>query len=35
VAGMEQLEPAQEPRLAMTGTGGYFARFGQWIKESF
>ena len=35
VAEMEQLEPAQEPRLAMTGTGGYFARVGQWIKESF
>ncbi len=35
VAGMEQFDAAPVRRLAMTGTGGYFARIGQWIKDSF
>jgi len=35
VAEMEQLDARGEPRLAMTGTGGYFARVGQWFRESF
>ena len=35
VAEMEQLDMRGGPRLAMTGTGGYFARVGQWLRESF
>ena len=35
VAEREQLDADGEPKLAMTGTGGYFARVGQWIRESF
>lgn len=34
VAGEEQIEETQET-FAMTGTGGYFARVGNWIRESF
>ena len=32
---MEQIDGAAEAHLAMTGTGGYLARVGQWIRESF
>jgi len=35
VAEMEQLDRHHRSHLAMTGTGGYFARVGQWIRESF
>ena len=36
VAEMEQLDRhGRSHHLAMTGTGGYFARVGQWIRESF
>ncbi|CAN5209672.1 cell division protein FtsA [soil metagenome] len=35
VAEMEQMDEGRAPALAMTGTGGYFARVGQWIRESF
>lgn len=35
VAEMEQIDDGNETPLAMTGTGGYFARVGQWFKESF
>ncbi|MEX0851800.1 MAG: cell division protein FtsA [Bauldia sp.] len=35
VAGIEQMESARMAPLALTGTGGYFARVGQWIRESF
>jgi cell division protein FtsA len=35
VAEMEWFDAGSAPRLAMTGTGGYFARVGQWIRESF
>jgi cell division protein FtsA len=35
VAEMEQMDEGRTPALAMTGTGGYFARVGQWIRESF
>lgn len=34
VAEMERIDD-REPVLAMTGTDGYFARVGQWIRESF
>ncbi len=34
VAEMDQIE-AGGAHYAMTGTGGYFARVGQWIRESF
>jgi cell division protein FtsA len=34
VAQIEQFRAAR-PRMAMTGTDGYFARMGRWIKESF
>ena len=34
VAKLEQCDAGREPRLAMTGTGGYFARVGQWFRES-
>ena len=34
VAEMEQVDDRQM-RMPMTGTGGYFARVGQWFKESF
>ena len=35
VAVMEQFNDETETPLAMTGTGGYFARVGQWFRESF
>lgn len=35
VAGMEQMDEGRAPALALTGTGGYFARVTQWIRESF
>jgi cell division protein FtsA len=35
VAEMDQIEGPSSMPLAMTGTGGYFARVGQWIRESF
>jgi cell division protein FtsA len=35
VAEMEQLDSGFAPVLAQTGTGGYFARVGRWIRESF
>jgi cell division protein FtsA len=36
VAAMEQIEErADHTHFAMTGTGGYFARVGNWIRESF
>ena len=35
VAQIEQISAIRGHRLAMTGTGGYFARFGHWIRESF
>lgn len=35
VAEFEPLSEAPAAQPAMTGTGGYFARVGQWFKESF
>ncbi len=35
VAEMEKIDDGRDAPMAMTGTGGYFARVGQWIKESF
>ncbi len=35
VAEMEQFDAGYENYFAKTGTGGYFARVGQWFKESF
>jgi cell division protein FtsA len=35
VAEMEQFEAGRDAPLMLTGTGGAFARFGQWIRESF
>lgn len=35
VAHFEQNAPARPIRLQMTGTGGYIARVGQWLRESF
>jgi cell division protein FtsA len=35
VADLDQVERGFAAPLAMTGTGGYFARVGRWIKESF
>jgi cell division protein FtsA len=35
VAEFEQLADAPLARPAMTGTGGYFSRVSQWIRESF
>ncbi|WP_421722851.1 cell division protein FtsA [Bauldia sp.] len=35
VATMEQCDTGRSWRPAMTGTGGYFARVGHWIRESF
>ncbi len=34
VAHLEQFEP-RSTRQSMTGTGGYFARVGRWLRESF
>ncbi|MGH6771605.1 MAG: cell division protein FtsA, partial [Xanthobacteraceae bacterium] len=33
-AHVEHFEP-RRTRQAMTGTGGYFARVGRWLRESF
>lgn len=35
VAEMEQIDERDDAPFAMTGTGGYFARVGSWIRESF
>ena len=35
VAEMEQFDDGRVSPMAMTGTGGYLARVGQWIRESF
>ncbi len=35
VARIDQFESGGGQHYAMTGTGGYFARVGQWIRESF
>ncbi len=35
VARIEQFQARGPARLGMTGTDGYFARMGRWIKESF
>ena len=35
IAEMEQIDAGRTQTSAMTGTGGYFARVGQWIRESF
>ena len=35
VAVMGEFDDQTETPLAMTGTGGYLARVGQWFKESF
>jgi len=35
VAEMEQIGGISDMPLALTGTGGYFARVGQWFRESF
>lgn len=35
VAEMEQFDTGREPRMLMTGTGGYFSRMGRWFRESF
>ena len=35
VAQIEQFRTAKPGRYAMTGTDGYLARMGQWLKESF
>jgi cell division protein FtsA len=34
-AGREYFEPRREPDARATGTGGYIARVGQWLRESF
>jgi len=34
-AEMEQINTRASAGLAMTGTGGYFARVGHWIRENF
>ncbi len=35
VADMEQIDSGRDVPLALTGTGGYLARVGQWFRESF
>ncbi len=35
VARIEQFQTRSPARMAMTGTDGYFARMGRWIKDSF
>jgi cell division protein FtsA len=35
VAEMEQSDDLADTDFAMTGTGGYFSRVGQWFRESF
>ena len=34
-AHLEYFEPRRSRRYLMNGTGGYFARVGQWLRESF
>lgn len=34
-AQMEQISEGRERQLGLTGTGGYLARVGRWIQESF
>jgi cell division protein FtsA len=34
-AHLEHFEPRRTRRLLMTGTGGYMARVGRWLRESF
>jgi cell division protein FtsA len=35
VARIEQFNASRPSRMSMTGTGGYFARMGRWISDSF
>ncbi|MCA0399520.1 MAG: cell division protein FtsA [Proteobacteria bacterium] len=35
VAGKEFYDAGRRSALRMTGTGGYFARMGQWLRDSF
>ena len=35
VAQIEQFHTRRPSRLSMTGTDGYLARMGRWIRESF
>ena len=35
VARIEQFQVRRPARLQMTGTDGYIARVGQWLRESF
>lgn len=35
VARIEQFRASRPSRMSMTGTDGYFARVGRWIKDSF
>jgi cell division protein FtsA len=35
VAEMDLSDSGRAPVLQLTGTGGYFARVGRWLKESF
>jgi cell division protein FtsA len=35
VVGREVYDAGRRGALPMTGTGGYFARVGQWLKDSF
>ena len=35
VAEMDLSDSGRAPALQLTGTGGYFARVGRWLKESF
>ena len=34
-AGQEHFEPNRQSNLKATGTDGYIARVGRWLKESF
>jgi cell division protein FtsA len=34
-AAMEHFEPNRQTNLKATGTDGYIARVGRWLKESF
>jgi cell division protein FtsA len=35
VAQIEQFRARGSSRMPMTGTDGYFARMGRWLKDSF
>ena len=35
VAGLEHFEPSRAPSRAGAADGGYVARVGRWLKESF